>query len=352
MRSLVYLLVLLISASAQATQTAPRLIASVERGGDQLQLVLTNASETIAFQGRASISFDADAPVQFPLTLAPGATRRLPIVDLKLTVKHYELSLYNQAGALVLHHSAPLTNVVSNTSEATTGTTKLAAANKVKVTARIPRSLADRESEIPAADEAELLLLTFVLEPATPIKEASFTLKGRDFERREPVILTGRAELAFKLPAASNERLFSYSLTSKDGGLLAKGEVDLDHLAAPDVVTVSELSFDRTVYAPGEAARASFELEGNAPRGYRLEVTVQGNDGTSFFKDERKGSSSAGKSRQEFLVELPREMKGPITLTFRVFGGQTGLLFDSGLREIILSEAPPAKTNESKRLAP
>ena len=73
---------------------------------------------------------------------------------------------------------------------------------------------------------------------------------------------------------------------------------------------------------------------------------------TNLFKDARKGITLAGKSRQEFLFDLPREVKGPLTFTFQVFGGQTGLLFDSGTRQIILNEAPPAKTGDGKRLAP
>jgi len=122
-------------------------------------------------------------------------------------------------------------------------------------------------------------------------------------------------------------------------------------LASSDSVSVSALTFDRPAYEPGESARAVIELLSDATRGYRLELTVK--DGGKFLlKDERRGSTVAGKSRQEFSLEIPREAHGPIVLAYRVFGGQTGAMFDSGSREIAIKEAQEDKTGGSKRLSP
>jgi hypothetical protein len=342
--------------SARAAHTSPRLVASLERTDNQLRLVVTNSSETLSFQGTASVSPDASstAAVRLPFTLAPGETGRLLIPDAVPSNNQYALAVYDQAGALVLYKIAPVTKGESET--VTERTAQLSSNSGIKVVARLPRSSVNREAEIQSPDEIEASVLTFSIESATPFKDTSFTISGGDFKQSKPVTLQGRAELEFKLPVASSERRFNYVLTAQNGGLLARGEVDLDKLAAPDAVTISELTFDRPVYAPGEAARAIIELQselqGDAPHGYRLEVTVQEGGGTNLFKDVRKGINVAGRSRQEFLFELPREVKGPITLAYQVFGGQTGLLFDSGVREIVLNEAPPAKTGEGKRLSP
>ncbi|MEP7341105.1 MAG: hypothetical protein ABI977_25470 [Acidobacteriota bacterium] len=330
--------------SARAAQTSPRLVAGVERNDSQLRLVITNSSETLPFQGVASVSPDASssAAVRLPLILAPGETLRLPVPAAASSNNQYALAVYDQAGALVLYKIAPATKAESEI--VSEPTSQLSPNGGIKVTARLPRSSVNREAEIQLPDEVEASVLTFSIESATPIEDARFTLSGEDFKQSQPVTLQGRVEVDFKLPVTSSERRFNYTLTAKTGGLLARGEVDLDKLAAPDAVTVSELTFDRTAYAPGEAARVTIALQGEAPKGYLLEVTVQERAGESLFKDSRKGINTAGKSRHEFLFDLPSEAKGEITFAYKVFGGQTGLLFDSGVRQIPFVDAPPART--------
>lgn len=339
-------------------QKAPNLIATVERAGDQVRLVLTNSGETSAFQGTASISVDgsADAVARLSFTLAPQETRSLLLPGNAPLGNQYVLSIHDQAGRLVLYKSAPLALADRGVIETVAGRmAPLNASNDIRVNARLPRHLSNSEAEIPMPEEADLSLLIVVIDSPTPIRGASFTLSGGDFERRQPVAVQGHTEIEFKLPVELSERKFNYTLTAGDGSSLAKGKIDLDQLSAPDLVSISELTFDRPVYAPGEAARVVIELQGElqgeTPRGYRLEVIAKEGE-TNLFKDARKGVTLAGKSRQEFLFDLPREVKGPLTFTFRVFGGQTGLLFDSGTRQIILNEAPPAKTGDSKRLVP
>ena len=345
--------------STAAAQTSPRLAVDIERDGDQLRLVLTNSSETRTFQGAAKVSLDtsSDTNVRLAITLAPGETRRLPLTGLAPSGNKFVLAVYNQTGALILYKiTSPASAAKDDSGVVAEQKHELTIADGIRVNARLARNMANREAEIPMPDEVEPFTLTFAIESASPIKDASFSLSGKDFERRQPVTGQGHIEIAFKLPEAlpeaSSARQFSYSLIAATGNLLASGKVDLDQLAAPDAVTISEMTFDRPAYAPGETARATIELLGETTRGYRLEVTVQGDGGSNLFKDERKGVNIAGKSRQQFLFDLPSEVKGPITLSFRVFGGQTGLLFDSGVRQIILNEAPATKTSDGKRLAP
>jgi hypothetical protein len=84
-------------------------------------------------------------------------------------------------------------------------------------------------------------------------------------------------------------------------------------------------------------ARLVIELQGESPRGYRLEVAAK--EGTNiFFEDERKGVARDGRSQQEFTFELPREANATIVFEYKVFGRQTGEVFDSGSYVIYLSE--------------
>jgi hypothetical protein len=123
-------------------------------------------------------------------------------------------------------------------------------------------------------------------------------------------------------------------------------------LTAADAVSVGALTFDRSAYAPGESARVVIELHGDTTSGYRLEINAKDGLGNLLFKNERRGSNTEGKSRQEFLIEIPRDAKGPVILSYQVSGVQTGALFDSGERGIVLNEAKDEKANSGKRLSP
>jgi len=333
-------------------------VGEVERAGAQIQVVLTNPSNTRAFQGSAKVSvgLSADAAIQITINIGPNETRRFPLPTSNTSEtsgNEYSLAVYNQTGELVLFKIAPFKTIAG--SERETAPRQAApkkSSGELRVNAQLTRGLANRDAEIPTSDQAEPFLLTFEIESDTPVKDASFILSARDFQRRQQITIDGRASLEFKLPETLSERKLSYTLTSATGQTLASGEVDLDQLAASDSVSVSALTFDRPAYAPGESARAVIELLGDAPRGYRLEFSVKDGGGNFLIKDERRGSNNAGKSRQEFSLEIPREAPGPIVVAYRVFGGQTNALFDSGSREIAIKETQEDKTGGVKRLAP
>src|SRR5262249_23829035 len=133
--------------------------------------------------------------------------------------------------------------------------------------AELPRGMASRDAELPTTNQAEPYLLTFEIESDTPVKNADFTLSAKNFQRRQPITIEGRAALEFKLPDTLSKRKLSYTLTSATGQTLASGEVDLDQLTASDAVSVGALTFDRPTYRRGESARIAIELQGDAPRG-------------------------------------------------------------------------------------
>src|SRR5262245_48465528 len=372
MKTLAYAVILLTitavtpSVLAQSTgvggagKRSTAIVGEVERAGAQIQLVLTNPSNTSAFQGEAKINvgLSADAGIRLTITLGPNETRRFQLSTSKTSEtsgNEYSLAVYNQTGALVLYKIAPIKTTVGSEREPAS---KQAPASKkgseeLRVNARLTRGLASRDAELPTPDQAEPFLLTFEIESDTLVKNADFTLNAKDFQRRQPITIEGRAAIEFKLPDKLSKRKLSYTLTSATGQTLASGEVDLDQLTTSDAVSVGELSFDRPAYTRGESARIVIELQGDAPRGYRMNLTVKDSGGNLLVKDERRGSSNQGKSRQEFSIEIPRSAPGPIIVEYQVFGGQTGALFDSGSREIVLSEAQNDKSAGSpKRTSP
>lgn len=372
MKSLTYAVILLTltavtpSVRAQSTgvgrdeKRSPEIVGEVERAGARIQLVLTNPSEARAFQGvaKVSVGLSADAAVQITITLGPNETRRFPLPTSKTpgtSGGEYSLSVYNQTGELVLYKIASIKTTAG--SERETASKQAPESKKssegVRVNARLTRNLASRDAELPTPDQVEPSLLTFEIESDTPVKDASFTLSAKDFQRRQPITIEGRAVLEFKLPETLSERKLGYTLTTGVGRSLASGEVDLDQLTASDAVSVGALTFDRPAYTRGESARVVIELQGDASRGYRMNLTVKDGEGNLLVKDERRGSNNQGKSRQEFSIDIPREAKGPIIVAYQVFGGQTGALFDSGSREIVLNEPQNDKSASSpKRLSP
>src|SRR5215470_4143572 len=125
MKSLIYAVILLTitavtpSVRAQSTgvggagKRSPAIVGEVERAGAQIQLVLTNPSETSAFQGAAKVNvgLSADADIRLTITLGPNETRRFPLSTPKTSETsgdQYSLAVYNQTGALVLFKIASI----------------------------------------------------------------------------------------------------------------------------------------------------------------------------------------------------------------------------------------------------
>src|SRR5215510_11039371 len=345
---------------AASGKRSSEIVGEVERAGSQIQVVLTNPSDTRTFQGAAKVSvgLSEDTAIQITITLGPNETRRFPLPTPNTSGtsgNEYSLAVYNQTGALVLFKITPFKTTAGSEKERSSKQSPAPkkSSEELRVTARLTRGLASRDAELPTPDQVEPFLLTFEIGSDTPVKDASFTLSAKNFQRRQPITIEGSAALEFKLPETLSERKLTYKLASATGQTLASGEVDLDQLTASDAVSVGELTFDRPAYTRGESARVVIELQGDAPRSYRMNLTVKDGGGNLLVKDERRGSSNQGKSRQEFSIEIPRSAPGPIIVEYQVFGGQTGALFDSGSREIVLNEAQNDKgAGNPKRISP
>ncbi len=174
-----------------AGKRSPEIVGEVERSGAQIQLVLTNPSDTRAFQGAAKVSvgLSADAAIQLTINLGPNETRRFPLPASKTSETpgdEYSLAVYNQTGALVMYKIAPFKTTAGSERETTSKQAAPASkksSEELRVNARLTRNLAGRDAELPTTNQAEPFLLTFEIESDTLVKNASFTLSAKDFQR-------------------------------------------------------------------------------------------------------------------------------------------------------------------------
>jgi flagellar hook protein FlgE len=327
---------------------APRhsLTASIESRDKKLQVHLTNSDNLHEFQGTAKISVGSPSTtnetINVEVKLAPGETRLVQLDFSAPPGEQYTLTIYNKAGALVLIQVAFIKQTADpfspSAGQESDRSTKQAdaqtEANDLRIEAQLSRISPNSEAEIQIPDEAPPYLLTCSLVAKTPIVNANLTISAKDFKRVQQVTVQGQTKVSFNLPDELIEKKLRYDLTDSAGKLLISGEVDLDQLAHDDSTSISSFKLDRPSYLPGDTVRAVIELQSESSRGYRLQVAAK--KGTDiFFEDERRGAS---RSRQEFTFELPREVQGAIVFEYKVFGRQTGMLFDSGSRIIALSD--------------
>ncbi len=345
----------IIGAQMASRQASSRITGSVENAAGQLRLNLTNADQAREFRGTAHISVGttteaAEAP-KVTFVLAPQETRVIPLSAAASTEQatHFTLTIYRDTGALVYFRTAPIAQITDSPTvnsapvNVTAPTAAALASHKdeVQVRARLLGGPAAAPfggtAELPVeAGENQLLLVLEVSAPSS-ILEARLNLRAKGFEQSQSLTIQGQARAEFKLPAAFNERKLQYTLTDHADRVLARGEADLEQLAHEDSTTVSEVKLDRPAYTPGEMARVVVMLAGTS--GYRLEFSAKDEQGRELLRDLRQGVNVGGKSSQEFTLELPPAAKSLVFFEFKVYGGQTGTLFDTSQRVIALTEA-------------
>lgn len=206
-------------------------------------------------------------------------------------------------------------------------------APQVQVQARL---LANEES-----NDSFLLLLE--LRAQLPVKGATISITAGKVKDKKPVSINPQARIEFKLPEQLEAEQISYVLTTKDGRVLAKGDLNLQELMADDLVTINDIRTDRASYDPGETARLTTLIEGKSKQGYRLEVSARDGQGQSIFRDQKVIGAEDNVSSLEFSVALPENVAAPVVFEFRVFNAETGLMLDSGEREIPINSAKPPR---------
>jgi hypothetical protein len=204
-----------------------------------------------------------------------------------------------------------------------------------------PTSSSAGKVEAPIYDDPTSMALVFDITAPSPIINASLSVSAKRFNARQAITIRGAGSAEFELPDDFNEfseSKINYTLTDATGKTLIAGEFDFEALRMEDSVRVSEVKFDRESYTPGQSAHLVMTLEGRSTYGYILEVTAKDENGSILLNESRKGIYSKGKSIQEFHLEIPAEAHGAVGVEFKAFGKLTKKLFESGTRDIIISD--------------
>lgn len=332
----------------------PSLTANLESSGAQYLLSLDNDSER-EFRGSARLSLGKDGNFieagQLPLVLPPNDTKALLLKDVQASGDQYMLQIFDQQGALVFYKVAPVRAVAGATLNHAE-TVALSNGPPVAVLSTQPQLNPPTQQPAVPVPEVQLkvrlvagtqdndpFVLAFDLAANKAIFDATLELSLGKNQDKKPVNLNKHAVIEFKLPEYLDSNQVAYKLTRKDGSVITEGTTDLDKLFADDHVTVADIRTDRVAYSPGETARVTVALEGVSPHGFKLEVIARDYAGKTFYTHTAHGGPGEEVKEKEFALLLPGDVKGPVIFEFKVSDGETGLLFDSGEREIAVKEA-------------
>jgi hypothetical protein len=363
------------AARSPFTHLQSSLNGGVEKNNSQLRLNLTNNSD-LEFRGTARISLGSDSEQReigrVALTLPPQETVLFNINSPSASGSHYNLSIYDQRSVLVFFKTAPIklvsdptpavaTTVTPVTKRSTPGSTAPVAAPNVIRTPPSPAGKAKSEGSGEVQVQARLIpgetqendtdqfVIKFEISSPSSVDNGTFTITIGKFKESKPISINRQASIQFKLPDDIDTERIGYQLMNRSGGLLAKGEIDLGKMLEEDFISVSEIRTDKQSYDPGESAKVTVLLEGKSPGGYRIEVFAKEGEENVFFQDQKQISGNEETKPQEFTVSLPRNPTGPVVFEFKIYNSESGLLLDTGEREIPLKDGKPEiQTKEPK----
>ncbi|MGH9838892.1 MAG: hypothetical protein ACREEM_08920 [Blastocatellia bacterium] len=350
----------LVRAQAQIPSAGNKLTLSgeIEDNNGKFRLYLTNDSDR-EFRGRVIIGLGSGAEQQeigqISLTLPPLEGRLLQFATASRTGSHYSLRMLDWNDAPVFFKIAP----IKTASDATPATeVTLAPVSKLHAegggllvdSTPSPTAGADKpraagaevtiQTRLLGGDsEADPFRIAFEITPLRPINEARLSITMGKHNDHKAVTANRPITIEFKLPDTPDAEQISYVLVARDGREIARGEIKLDQLMAEDYVNVSDIRTDRPGYDFGATAKVTVVLEGKSPHGYRLEVLLRDSAGSVLFTDQRQSKADKHEATQEFTIVLPRNGETPLTFEFKIYDGETGLLFDSGEREIPVNKA-------------
>lgn len=336
------------------TKQRPSLSANLESNGTQYLLTLDNDSDR-EFRGSARLSLGKDGNQteagQLALVLPPNDTKALLLKAVQASGDQYLLQIFDQKGVLVFYKVAPVRSVTGATlnnaesvslSSGPLPTAPMTPATNVvqpPVTKEpLPPEVQIKARLIAGAQDNDPFVISFDLAANRAIFDAVFDIVIGKTKQNKPVNLNKHAVVEFKLPEYLESNQITYKLTRKDGSVIVEGVTDLDKLFADDHVTVADLRTDRVAYSPGETARITVVLEGISPHGFKLEIIARDYAGKTFYTNTALGGPSEEIKEKEFTLLLPSDVRGPVIFEFKVSDGETGLLFDSGEREIAVKE--------------
>jgi hypothetical protein len=334
------------------------LTAELEENKGSFRIFLTNNSEA-EFHGRLVIGIGTDSEQpeigQIPLDLPGLDSRLLQLAGASRAGSHYLLRIFDANNAPVFFRIAPIKTVSDDTPAQIVrlfpmNAQSLVEGNEIRP-AEASRAAPTRNEKAaaPVAAITDVVIKTkllagesendpfkvlFEISSPHPINDASLAIALGEFKDRRAVNLVSDQSIEIKLPDEVNSDRITYRLLARDGRELAKGEVKLENLMAEDYVNVSEIRTDKGDYAFGDIAKITVLLDGRSPHGYRLEVSARDANGAIVFSDQRQCKPDRHEATQEFMIVLPRTGEAPLMFEFKIYDGETGLLFDSGEREI------------------
>jgi hypothetical protein len=350
------------SHSDSVINTRPSLSGGIENNRGQIRLNLTNNSPR-EFRGAGVIGIGSETELkeigQLTLTLAPLESALLHLSGVAPYGNQFSLKVFDQNGALVYYKIAPIKNVTDSTPAvwvtlSPASKTGAVAISRDKPSPRLPDSALPANSPNGATAVAEVtikgrllagqsendpFILAFEMTAARPVSDATLSITLGKHKDSKPVSIKRDLTVEFKLPDQLDNERISYEMTAKDGRVIVKGELGLDQLMAEDFVTVTDIRTDKSSYEPGDQVNVTVQLEGKSPHGYRLEAVVKDGQGVILLQEQYQARADDQTNSQSFTITLPRELTSPVVLEFKLFDAETGLLFDSGEREIPVNNA-------------
>ncbi len=273
------------------------------------------------------------------------------------TGSHYILSIYRERRLLLYTH-APLRNyagvapsgsltLLSITSPRETRHPDVARSTPAASAAA--SAAASNDNFVPPPEiqiEARLLaaekdgssfVVAFSLSSPRPISRTTLSVRLGKFSDTKTINIEGMTQVRVDLPETIEEELIRYRLTARDGRLLLEGDLLLSQLMDNDGVLINDIQLDRPGYAAGEVAHLTMLISGRARAGYRIEISARDGQGNTFHRDQRLVVPDQQESLQEFTLPLPDPLTGPVTFEYRLLDAASGLLYDSGDKDIPLS---------------
>ncbi|MBS1789924.1 MAG: hypothetical protein JST85_19530 [Acidobacteria bacterium] len=190
-------------------------------------------------------------------------------------------------------------------------------------------------------DGGDSFTLFFELRAQKPVNTAILAISADKLKDQKQISINLQSNVEFKLPDSLQTDKVNYILNDKDGRVLAKGELNLQKLMDDDFVSASDIRTDRTSYQSGEAVRMTVMLEGKSQSGYRVEISVRDGQSQVIFRDQKIVGKDESFNSLDFSFTLPNSVASPVAFEFRIFDAETGLLFDSGEREVPIAPAKP-----------
>jgi hypothetical protein len=336
-------------------RSAAALVASLENHNGQYLLSLTNNTEK-ELRGQARLSLGAEASQseigQLAIAVPANETKLYLLKGLSAQGEHYTLRIFDGNAALLFYKIATVRRVSDGIlTQAETVSLSAETVKTAAKTADLPATAIPAVTQpVNGADYQIKLRIAAGAEPDDPFNivfelagqrslfDATLNLSLGPARMSKPVSINRQAVVEFNVPGELGDGKIQYTLLRKDGTVAAQGDTTLDKLFADDVVTASDIRSDKVAYVPGETAQLTFVLEGASKDGFRLEITANDAQDNQFFATTIYGKGGESAGEHPLSLTLPTDAKERVVVKYKLFDAANNTLFDSGERELAISE--------------